>query len=288
MFDTFNLNMISFEFLINFFSSSNNVYFITKYIFLIFLIIDSLELISIIKKNKFDFIWSDKIIKHKLQNYHTIIQIILKPFLINNIFKFIPFFIILLVTLLLKFDNPMLYFLLLFIRFIISIKFGGSFNGGSDSMIIVIIIGLFISSLETQFLNLKSTNAGLFYIGLQSIISYFRAGIVKLKNPEWRNGIILPKFYNHSIYLKNKYDKLFFDYLSTNKYQISTLLCNFVIFWEVLFPISLFNINILLIFLIIGIIFHTLNFYILGLNRFLIAWVATYPSLLFLSLNLNL
>lgn len=279
MFDPNNLKII-----IDIFSNSHNVYLITKYILILFLLIDAIELIHIIKSRNFVSIWSDKIIKQQLENYPITLKFLLKPFLLNLTFRFIPFINLSLAILLINYDYPSLFIIILYFRFIISIKFGGTFNGGSDSMIIVILIGLFISSLETQLPNLKSTSAGLIYIGLQSTISYLRAGMVKIKNPEWRNGVILPKFLIQSIYTQNKLDKLYFNYLSTNKYQISTLLCNFVIFWEILFPISLFNTNILFVFLLIGITFHIVNIYILGLNRFLIAWVATYPALIYLSL----
>lgn len=68
---------------------------------------------------------------------------------------------------------------------LICIRFRGTFNGGSDMMTFVLLTGVFISlcseSEQTQKL-------GLIYITINTLFSYFKAGISKLIRSEWRKG----------------------------------------------------------------------------------------------------
>ncbi|MFP5519166.1 MAG: HTTM domain-containing protein [Bdellovibrionia bacterium] len=142
----------------------------------------------------------------------------------------------------------------------------GTFNGGSDMMGTTVLLGLTLSYWP-PFLYL-----GLLYIGVQSLLSYFVAGVVKLKEPNWRNGHALQHF------------------LATGLYQIPTWLQiqnkNFwavlslgVIAFEVLSPIFIFHQLSLFVFMAIVLIFHVMNSLIFGLNRFIFAWASSWPAL---------
>jgi hypothetical protein len=58
--------------------------------------------------------------------------------------------------------------------------------------------------------------------------------------------------------------------------------------WSVLcfecgFPVALLVPSVTLPWLAVGLLFHVANAYIFGLNRFVFAWLAAYPSLLYFS-----
>lgn len=73
--------------------------------------------------------------------------------------------------------------------FLISLRFRGLFNGGSDSMTMVVLLGLLIPAIQPGKESL--IKIGLYYISFQSTLSYFVSGIIKLKNKSWRTGFAL-------------------------------------------------------------------------------------------------
>jgi hypothetical protein len=56
-----------------------------------------------------------------------------------------------------------------------------------------------------------------------------------------------------------------------------------VMIFECLFPLALVNTQSCLAFMSVAILFHLSNFYLFGLNRFLLSWAAAYPALLYCS-----
>ena len=74
-----------------------------------------------------------------------------------------------------------------------SLRWRGAFNGGSDSMTLVVLLPLVLSRLPWPNPEL-ATRIALAYIALQSLLSYFVAGLVKIVEPNWRNGSALGEF----------------------------------------------------------------------------------------------
>lgn len=274
--------------LIEFLSNIENVIYVTTLLFVIITIIENLELLSLKRYYSKNGIWNDEIIDLKFKNLNSnyffkpIINLLTKLLHFSNFYKIIQIQLVLAI-LLLYFHNPIILIVLLIIKILISIKWNGSFNGGSDSMGIVICIGLIISTTYPSISN--NTNfqiAGIVYIVYNLILSYFRAGLVKIKNKNWLNGKELIIFTNNTIYNYNsKMIKLI------NYKYISIILSLLLILWEILFAFSILNLNITLIFLTIGIIFHFMNFYIFGLNRFFFNWLATYPAFIYLAILIS-
>ena len=80
---------------------------------------------------------------------------------------------------------------------LILIRWRGAFNGGSDFMTLVALTGLLIVHSVALAGNPDlGWRAGLWYVGLQSITSYFVSGWVKLLQPQWRSGKAMPIFWN--------------------------------------------------------------------------------------------
>jgi hypothetical protein len=158
----------------------------------------------------------------------------------------------------------------------IAVRFRGTFNGGSDSMTLLILLALSIASFAPQQPLLQS--ACLLYIGVQASLSYFVAGLAKLKEADWRRGAALPSFV-----LNTPYGAPVWTRALVGRAHVSMLLSWGVMAFECLFPLSWLDPRVCLGFLAIGAGFHLANALVFGLNRFLFAWAAAYPALLYCS-----
>lgn len=177
---------------------------------------------------------------------------------------------------LLFFQVKILFVLLLFSTILILLRWRGTFNGGSDYMTLVILMSI---TLATLFKNKNLVLLGcLWYIGIQTCLSYFISGLVKVKVKKWREGSALKAFIFSSNYDQPNFIKQFF------KNKTLCLLSSWaVICFELCFPLAFLNPTICLLFIITAFVFHLGNFYVFGLNRFLFAWLASYPALYFCS-----
>ncbi|MET0287581.1 MAG: hypothetical protein ABW352_24045 [Polyangiales bacterium] len=158
--------------------------------------------------------------------------------------------------------QPVFPWLALGVALLQAARFRGSYNGGSDAMTLVVLLGL---ALARTF----SPRLGLAYIAAQLVLSYFLAGLFKLRDPAWRDGSALPRL------------------LAAPQYRSAALHVPFarvagyaVIVFECAFPLALLDAQAAWAFTVAGITFHVLNARVLGLNRFLWAWLAAYPALL--------
>ncbi|MBN04016.1 HTTM domain-containing protein [Ponticaulis sp.] len=153
-------------------------------------------------------------------------------------------------------------------------RFEGPYNGGSDRMSLLILFCLTLAHWLPQE-NWKELAFG--YLGLQLTLSYFISGWVKIRNPDWRTGRALRDVFAFSAYpvaenLRGLADR-------------KTLLLAgswLVMICELLFPLSLASKYTLIPFLVLAASFHLSNAMFFGLNRFVLAWIAAYPSILWL------
>jgi uncharacterized membrane protein YphA (DoxX/SURF4 family) len=168
--------------------------------------------------------------------------------------------------------------ILLFSTLLIALRFRGSFNGGSDYMTSIVLSALCIGSL---FPGDRILSGVLFYIALQSVTSYFLAGLVKIKQPGWRNGEAL----KHFIHSPN-YNPPFFIKRILAKNSLAMASAWTVMLAELLFPLVLLcgSKTAVLTVLCGAFLFHLNNVLLFGLNRFLLAWLTTYPSIYFTAL----
>lgn len=156
----------------------------------------------------------------------------------------------------------------------ILIRWRGAFNGGSDFMTLVVLTGLLLAQIVSQFAGPQlGWRAGFWYITIQSITSYFLSGSVKLLRREWRNGSAMTIFLNAAIH----------GPLSSNHWLRKPWLAAMgswaFIVWECLAPLALLDMRLALAFCLIAACFHFLVFWFFGLNRFFWAWVATFPAI---------
>jgi hypothetical protein len=146
---------------------------------------------------------------------------------------------------------------------------------GADQMNLIITVTLFIVyTINTEVIY----KAGLIFIASQSILSYLAAGIAKLRSAKWRSGQAVFEIMNTRTYgYQSVANKLWHAPRFVN-----IILCWVVIFFEILFITLLFLPEPwLYIFICCGIIFHLYNAVAMGLNNFFLAFLATYPALLY-------
>lgn len=152
---------------------------------------------------------------------------------------------------------------LLFSTYLISLRWRGTFNGGSDTMTFQVLGALFVGHLFPTVALVQL--AVLWYLAIQSVLSYFVAGWCKLAHAEWRNGRALSDF-------------LALQHMSL---PYPKYLAWVMIAFECAFPLALLGHTFTFFFLSLALFFHLLNAKFLGLNRFLFAWMATYPAILY-------
>ena len=159
---------------------------------------------------------------------------------------------------------------------LISLRWRGSFNGGSDFMSLVVILSLALTAFFRC--SPRAGQGALAYIAVQACTSYFISGVIKLKKKNWRTGKALHGFLNSTVYGINPW-----KFLETNRSALLGFSWGLMIF-EVSFPIVLWSPVVCLGYLLCAVVFHLICFYVFGLNRFLFAWVSAYPAIYFSAL----
>jgi hypothetical protein len=171
---------------------------------------------------------------------------------------------------------PLIGALLLFlIALALLMRWRGAFNGGSDFMTLVGLTGLLIAhglgALTDPELGWR---AGLWYVALQSVTSYFVSGWVKLLRPEWRNGSALPAFLDSGVYGPLPERSVF------RRPAIARAVSWGFTVWEGCFPLALLDVRLAIGLCASAVVFHFLVFWYFGLNRFFWSWLATFPAVI--------
>ncbi len=179
------------------------------------------------------------------------------------------------------YSHPLLLALLLLSTVLIALRWRGTFNGGSDYMTIIVLSALLLARTSAEASMLPY--ACLLYIGLQTISSYFIAGVVKIKRKNWREDLALPAVLASCIYEETAAIK------KLRENDTLMLGCSWIIIlFELSFPLALLSPGICAAMLCLAVVFHFANFYLFGLNRFLFAWLAAYPAVYFCASALQL
>lgn len=151
---------------------------------------------------------------------------------------------------------------------------------GADQMLKIIFITGFLSYLAGTQLALT---IGMLFISGQLIIAYGTPGILRLFEKEWKNGNQLLLIARQHTYG----NRMVYGFLK--KYKLARLFGAWsIMFFEfgAVFALCL-PLNYLLIYLLFGVFFHLTNAFVMGLNTFTWAFVATYPAFIWVSLFLR-
>jgi len=153
-------------------------------------------------------------------------------------------------------------------------RFQGPYNGGADRMGILALWCLTLSRwLPTE----AARELAFGYLGVQLILSYFIAGWVKIRNPDWRNGEALRQVFAFSAYPASEGLR---DWARRPKILLGMSWT--VMLFELGFPLTLVSRPTLALGLACAALFHLMNACLFGLNRFFWTWLAVYPAILWL------
>jgi hypothetical protein len=166
--------------------------------------------------------------------------------------------------------------LLLLVTLLVCVRFRGSFNGGSDAMTVLVLLGLSAGALFPG--RPRVALGGLGYIALQTTLSYFVAGVIKLKEPSWRRGRALPAFFELPRYGVPASARAL-----AKRPALARASAWGILLFECAFPLALLGPQLCAPLLAAALAFHLLNSAVFGLNRFLWAWAAAYPAVYYVS-----
>lgn len=145
---------------------------------------------------------------------------------------------------------------------------------GADQMSYIFYTGLGIAVYAGTD---RARDAFLWFMALESCLSYFVAGVAKAGSKGWRDGSYLIGICYTHIYGRHEVAR----YLS-DRPLVARTLARLIITWEVLFPLVLFvPERVAVIILISGASFHIVNGFLMGLNTFIWSFTATYPAILY-------
>lgn len=161
---------------------------------------------------------------------------------------------------------------------VLLIRWRGAFNGGSDFMTVVVLTGVLIAQVATLFVGpVLAWKAGLWYITIHTMSSYFLSGSVKLLSSDWRNGRALAYFLDGAVYGPLPKESIF------RKKPVAVVCSWAFIIWECSFPLVLAGPAWAIAWCLCAAVFHFLVFWHFGLNRFFWAWVASFPAIIYCS-----
>jgi hypothetical protein len=202
--------------------------------------------------------------------------------------------------------NPLTIILLFTSTVTLLVRWRGTFNGGSDFMTIVVLTGLVISSLGAMVLPPDlAARAGLWYVSIHTLTSYFISGAIKLLHANWRNGRALTYFLDSAAHgplqpgaesgtqaagatlskTVSPARKRFFSW--QNPFLASSASWMFII-WECSAPLALWSVTFAAVFCLVALVFHFLVFWYFSLNRFFWAWLSAFPAIIYCASDLNL
>ncbi len=183
------------------------------------------------------------------------------------------------VLLMLGFQPLLIESALLVTAVILIRRFQGPYNGGSDTMTLLVLLCLWLTHMApTRYWQ----EIALGYLAIQLTLSYFQSGWVKVVNPEWRSGRALQQVFELSAYPVSENVRLW-----AGRPQVLRAMSWSVMVFELLFPLVLLNQTLLIVALGIAALFHLANALLFGLNRFFWIWPAAFPLIIWFQTRLD-
>lgn len=249
---------------------------ITLRLLMLSLFLQGIEMIFIFYRKDFFEIWSYENLKTDLEAGLPLPRSVTKFLFSTQVFQFVILFQIIFAGVSAFFPSLWMLVLLFVFQLMISIRFRGTFNGGSDMMSFVVLTGLLITALAPT---LETQKLGLIYIAIHCTYSYFKAGLAKLVQPDWRQGQALSAFLKRSLFP----DVQHFSTWLQKKYFLSCIASWGTVFFEISFFALIFFPKLVFIYFLLALVFHFAIYISFGLNRFFWIWLSAWPSLFFAS-----
>ena len=272
----------------HFYSNITLCYSFILYLFFAGQFISTLEMIFINKEFKDTGAFSWKILRFERQQYMP--SSVTNRFL-SLFFTFRGVVVILLLRLLCLIGMVLFsidgvaftVFAFIVLISLIAIHFRNVYGGdGSDQMSTILSFCLF-AGCGVFMQNSILERASIWFIAVQSCLSYCSAGIAKMASSKWRSGEATYEIFNTASHGSFAAAKV----LSNNK-RLSFILSWMAILFESLFPFCLLMpLPVVFAFLLCGITFHLVNAVVMGLNSFFWIFIATYPAILYTWFSLH-
>lgn len=236
-------------------------------------VIDGLERLVLFRHLQAGGIWDLALLSRDYAVFSRPVQAVLNVALAPGVYRWLLFLQLALAVLLAITGFGPLAVPLLGLAILGDVRFRGSFNGGSDAMIVVLWTGLVLAaSLPTTF---GGEAIGLGYLAVQAALSYFIAGVVKAKVPGWWRGTELTRATRLPTYDVAPWARrLFARRLIAAGASLSMLAL------ELLVPLAFLDRHLAWAWVMGLGLFHGINAVVFGLNRFFWTWIATYPAIL--------
>lgn len=247
---------------------------LTKFLLAFTMLIQGLELLSLSRKNILLSIWSFKNLSSDLYR-----GLPFPPRLVEILFSDKSFKIVIAAQIIaalgaMMFSSTFCLLILFFTHLLICIRFRGTFNGGSDMMTFVVLTGVIVA--QASFSE-DVQKFALLYVAVHALYSYFKAGLVKLKNKDWRSGRALPIFLKQSLLLDMQKLALWLR----ERPMVSRALCWSVIVFELSSILLPFLSYVFIFYFLIAVFFHFSIYASFGLNRFFWIWMSSWPAIFY-------
>ena len=173
----------------------------------------------------------------------------------------------------------------LFTSVVVSVRFRGRENGASDALTNLVLLALAVAAVA-RALGVDVDGGAVVFVAAQALLSYVAAGIAKLRSPSWRRGRALAAFVAAARFGAPAWAKRTLERRVIGA-VVGAVVGFVVVAWELASPLALTSTTACFAFCAAGLVFHLANFAVFGLNRFVFAWLATYPALLACAASLS-
>jgi hypothetical protein len=165
------------------------------------------------------------------------------------------------------------------LRLLSIVRYGSHGSEGADHMLMLVLGSLLIYFFAPTPLVQRVV---LWFLAAETLLAYITAGVVKLKSRRWRQGGALRQILSTTLFECRP-----FVVIAGQRQQLIRVLHWMVIFFECAAPFLVFTGPTgCLIFLAMGAMFHLSISVMQGLNLFVFAFGATYPAVLYTSLEI--
>ena len=234
-------------------------------------VLQSVELLQIRRTFSPGGIWTWEVLQDDLRAFPAPLRALLGPLLRPFGFTVVVGLRLVAAALLAATATPAALPVLLAAQVLVGLRWRGAFNGGSDAMTLVVLLGLCVAAVAPEIPLVQ--RGALLHIALQAALSYFVAGVVKLRGRRWRDGTAL------------------FEFVRCARYQVPATAQRWlarrpvavaaswsVMLFDTAFPLALLHPTACHVALALALLFHLANVWLFGLNRFLFAWASAWPA----------
>lgn len=155
-----------------------------------------------------------------------------------------------------------------------------SSNSAADQIQLIVLFGYVVAQLSPDLLLRQMAMS---FIAVNLLISYITAGYFKLTSKTWQSGNAMRVVLATDTYGDSKF---YFNLL--NKPVMFKVMAWATICFDFFLPfVAMMHPVGSIVFIVLGVTFHAGNAYFMGLNNFLLAFAAGFPSVYYLSLLIH-